>query len=152
MNANPSFMLPNAPTLILACSASSARCWRSTTRHGEWSDFGEFEDDAAKLRERDIGADRPGRAFDSFGSGRHAMSPQTKARDTEKRRFANRVADYLNAQIAEGRAKHLVLMADPTILGMLRDELSVRARAAVVYEAAKNVSHLGSPEIREYFG
>ncbi len=151
MTASETFLLPNEPTLVVACSAQSARCWRSTLRHGDWTLVKEFQDEDATLKERDIGSDRPGRTFDSRGSGRHAMAPPTQARDQEKQRFAKRIADYLNGAISAGDAEHLVILADPRCLGLLRNALSNQAKHAVVHEASKNLARLDATDIRKYF-
>ncbi len=151
MTASEQFLLPNETTLIVACSAQSARCWQSTLRHGDWKLVKEFHDEGATLHERDIVSDKPGRSFDSRGSGRHAMAPPTQARDQEKLRFAKRIADYLNAAVNSGDTTHLVILADPRCLGLLRSALSNQARHAVVHEASKNLARLDVGDIRKYF-
>lgn len=151
MSAAETFTLPNAQTLICACSASHARVWKSRTRLGEWELVAELSDEDADLRERDIVSDRPGRTFDRRGGGRHAMEPQTSARDHEKRRFARQIGEFLNGAIASGEARHLVLFAGPRFLGLLRGELSANATAAVALAASKNLTQLEASEVRAYF-
>lgn len=151
MPAKAPFLLPNAPTLICACSATLARCWLSTTRHGEWTLEQEIHDDEGTLREQEMVTDRPGRTFDRAGQGRHAMEPGTRARDHEKRLFARRVAAHLNKAIADGEVRHLVLLSGPKFLGLLRSALADDARQAVVFEASKNLSALDVEGIRRYF-
>ncbi len=137
MNATDSILLPNEPTLIAACSGRSARFWRSTSRRGDWQQVAEFEDDEASRREQELVSDRPGRAFDSLGGGRHAMEPPTRARDQARQRFAHRIGEFLSDAVATGEARHIVLLAGPKFLGLLREELSQSARQAVFYEASK---------------
>ena len=151
MNAAERFTLPNARTLICACSASQARVWRTLTRRGDWELVAELHDEDAGQRERDIVSDRPGRAFDSRGGGRHAMEPRTAARAHEKRRFAQSIGDYLNSAVASGDAKHLVLFAGPKFLGLVRAELSPGAAQALALEASKNLTQLDADAIRSYF-
>jgi protein required for attachment to host cells len=146
------FLLPNTPTLICACSATLARGWLSPSRHGEWSLELELKDEDATLSEREIVSDKPGRSFDRMGKGRHAMEPGTRARDEEKRRFARRIGDRLGKAVARGEADHLVLLAGPKFLGLLREELGREARDAVVFEASKNLSALDEADVRKYFG
>ncbi len=145
------FLLPNAPTCIVACAATGARLWRSETRFGSWALQTEMERPEAAGREAEFASDRPGRAFDSFGSGRHAMTPGESGRDHEVRSFARELADYLNRAVAKGEFRHIVLIAAPSFLGYLRAGLSGAARRAVVHETAKDLTGLDVDNIRNYF-
>ena len=106
--------------------------------------------DAAK-REKAFASDRPGRAFDSHGSGRHAMASSESGRRHEVRLFARQLADYLNNAIATGDFEHIVLIASPAFLGHLRTELSQLAKRAVVLAKPKDLTDLEVDEIRQYF-
>lgn len=145
------FLLPNEPTCIVACSAATARFWRSDSRFGDWTALAELSDELASNREADYASDRPGRAFDSAGHGRHAMSAPESGQDHQKQLFARRVADYLNRAIAANEVNVLVIIAGPAFLGFLRTELSEAARKAVTLAAPKNLSNLDEGEIRKYF-
>ena len=145
------FLLPNDPTCIVACSGTTAKLWLSTSRFGEWRALVEMQHPESATRERDLVSDRPGRSFDSFGSGRHAMSQSQTAREQELMRFAEQVADYVNKGIANGDFQSLVLLAAPGFLGHLRNELSSAATNATVLTASKNITSLDVNQIREYF-
>lgn len=146
-----SFLLPNEPTCIVACSGSEARMWKATSRFGEWLPLTEMQHPEAASPEAEFASDRPGRSFDSFGSGRHAMSQSHSGQEHELSRFAEQVADYLNRLLVAGEYVHLVLVAEPRLLGHLRDKLSRAASAAIIMEAPKNLTHLDADEIRKYF-
>ena len=145
------FLLPNDPTCIVACSGSLARLWRSTSRYGEWQMLAEMHHPESASKDSELSSDRPGRAFDSFGSGRHAMSPGTAAHQQELRRFADEVADYINRGISGGRFVKIVLLAEPSFLGHLRSKLSGVAAGAVILTASKNLASLDEARIRRYF-
>lgn len=145
------FLLPNEPTCIVACSGSEARLWKSTSRFGAWLHLTELRHPEAANREAEFASDRPGRSFDSFGSGRHAMSQSHSGHEQELSRFAEEVAGYINRSFASGDYMHLVLIADPRFLGYLRSKLSSAASGAVILEASKNLVKLDADEIRSYF-
>ncbi len=145
------FLLPNAPTCIVACSASDARLWRSTSRYGDWDLISTMSDPAATKSEAEFASDRPGRSFNSVGTGRHSMSPSESGQQHEMQVFARRVADYLNRSVASGKFAHIVLIGAPKFLGCLRAGLSDVARRAVVMEAAKNLSDFDTERIKNYF-
>jgi len=151
MGRRDDFLLPNAPTCIVACTTTIARLWYSTSRFGDWSILAELTNPAAADRESDFGSDRPGRTFDSFGSGRHAMVPREGWREHQTRRFAAELASRLNHGVASGEFEHLVLIAAPAFLGHLRAELSDATRRAVIYEVAKDLTGLDTDGIREQF-
>ena len=145
------FLLPNAPTCIVACSASDARLWRSTSRYGDWDLISTMSDPAANKSEAEFASDRPGRSFNSVGAGRHSMSTSETGQQHEMQVFARRVADYLNRSVASGKFAHIVLIGAPKFLGCLRAGLSDAARRAVVMEAAKNLSDFDTEAIKHYF-
>ena len=64
------FLLPNADTCIVACSAAEARFYLSERRFGDWRLLDSMGNPDATLREQELNSDRPGRAFDRFGRGR----------------------------------------------------------------------------------
>ncbi len=110
-----------------------------------------MRDPAAARPEKAFASDRPGRAFDSFGTGRHAMSQSESARDHQANVFARDVASYLNQAITDNDISHIVVVAAPKFLGRLRAELSDSASRAVVLEASKNLTNLDADEVKKYF-
>jgi protein required for attachment to host cells len=145
------FLLPNEPTCIVACSSAEARLWRSTSRFGEWRFLTSISNPSAANREAAFSSDRPGRAFDSFGAGRHSMSQAKSGRDHDLWLFAKQLADYLDRAIANADFAHIVLIAAPKFLGCLRNEMSDGARRALVLEAPKNLTDLNDSAIKKYF-
>ena len=145
------FLLPNAPTCIVACSAADARLWRSTSRYGDWDLIGSMSDPAATKSEAEFASDRPGRSFNSVGAGRHSMSTSQSGQQHEMQVFARQVADFLNRSVASGQFAHIVLIGAPRFLGYLRAGLNDPAKRAVVLEAAKNLSDFDTQAIKKYF-
>lgn len=91
---------------------------------------------------REIGADKPGRVQESGYSAHHAVETPDYHR-IEKTVFAQHLAHRLDAAIESGACKRLVLVAPPQTLGELRQALTPKARAAVIGEVAKDLTHLG---------
>ncbi len=151
METLKNFLLPNAPTVIAACSAAEARLWRSGSRFGDWTDVVTIQNPSASSAEQELVSDRPGRSFDSFGAGRHAMAPKESAQQHELKVFAKAIADRLNQSISNNTFEHIVLLADPSLLGLLRAELSAPAERAVILAASLNPANLGLEELRNYF-
>jgi len=145
------FLLPNAPTFVVTCDSAAARIFLTQSRFGDWIEIEVLTNPAAATRERDRVTDRPGRVFDSFGKGRHAMAPEETGRQHEMHRFAHKVGNYLNRGLTAGDFKYLVLIADPTFLGYLRQELSPATRRAVCYEVPMNATGYDARKLKALF-
>jgi protein required for attachment to host cells len=91
---------------------------------------------------KEIGSDRPGRAFDSAGQGRHAMAPSTDPQRYAKFAFARELVERLEDALHGARFQHLVLVAAPKTLGDLRELLPPPVKAKVVAELDKDLTHV----------
>jgi protein required for attachment to host cells len=98
------------------------------------------EHGAGRKMERELVADRPGRAFDRAGQGRHAMESRHTSREHESEIFARELGAFLDRGHDRGTYGELVLVAPPGFLGVLRRVLSERVRGCVVATVAKNLA------------
>jgi len=103
---------------------------------------------SSRLLEQELVSDRPGRAFDSFGAGRHAMEPPTSAKEIASGRFAAEIAALLESERQRGAYTWLVLVAPPAFLGQLRGALSGSVKALVSAELGKHLVALDAEAIR----
>jgi protein required for attachment to host cells len=90
--------------------------------------------------DRDILADKPGRAFNSVGNSRSSMEPQTDWHRFEKHRFAREMARVLDAAAASKSFDRLILVAPPATLGDLRMELGDATRKMISAELPKDLT------------
>jgi protein required for attachment to host cells len=93
--------------------------------------------------------DRPARAFDSAGTGRHAMDGGRNLHEEEEEKFLRRVAQHIGAAEKTGSFHHLVIAAPPRALGILRNHLAPAVLARIRAEAAKDLLAETAPELRE---
>lgn len=105
-----------------------------------------------KLPSRDIATDRPGRAFDSAGEGRHAMEPPTDPHRHEKQAFAHELADVLEDRRKRNAFDRLVVVAPPEALGDLRSEFSDQLRRLVTAELNKDLTKISIHELSDHLG
>ncbi|MGE4278037.1 MAG: host attachment protein [Magnetospirillum sp.] len=101
---------------------------------------------------RDVETDRPGRAFDSAGQGRHAMEPPTPWKDHEKHLLAKAVAGELKRAVGSHEMERLVVVAAPAMMGDLRAVLDPDVKRCVVAEVEKDYTHLPLPELTAHLG
>jgi protein required for attachment to host cells len=92
------------------------------------------------------GTDEPGRAFASVGTARSAME-QTDWHDQSERNFLKTLANRLDAALGRGEVKHLILVAPPRALGVLRQACSAQLREAIRVELEKDYVKLPIAEI-----
>jgi protein required for attachment to host cells len=96
---------------------------------------------------REIGADRPGRSFESVGSARHAMENPTDWHREQKRQFAQRVARAIGERSAAGSFDRLVVVAPAATMGDLRAALPDDARARVAAEVVADLTKTPPAEL-----
>ena len=90
------------------------------------------------LATHELGADAPGRAFNSVGSIRSAVE-QTDWHDQAERAFLVNLVRELEAALATGKTKSLIIVAPPRALGVLRPVYSHKVRNAVRAEVDKDL-------------
>ena len=115
---------------------------------------GSFDSASAHLRSRDIGSDRPGRAFESAASARHAISARHDLHAMEKDKFVRLVGEQLSAASAGDEFDELLLVAPPRALRQLREALDAATRAKLVgtleKDLVKTPDHELHPHVREW--
>lgn len=107
-----------------------------------------FENEAARLKTDDIIADRGGRAFDSYGHGRHTMTAEkTDPKQHIAEGFARQIAEHIAAEVHKGRIRGYALIAAPRFLGTLRGQLASRVPEEAYATVDKNVVGQGEDVI-----
>ena len=134
---------------VVVADRGVARLLRAHSPTGALEEFEALEHPEARLRAQALTSDLPGRAFDSKGHGRHAMESEVDPRKQEAIEFARRVADRLEAARLHGEIEHLVLVAAPEFLGLLRDTLSAESRKLVASEHPLNLVAERPEQIRQ---
>jgi protein required for attachment to host cells len=115
---------------------------------------GSFDSASAHLRSRDIGSDRPGRAFESAARARHAIGARHDLHTLEKEKFVRLVNEQLSAASARGEFDELLLVAPPRVLYELREVLDAAMQAKLVgtleKDLVKTPNHELRPHVREW--
>ncbi len=90
------------------------------------------------LSTHELGTDVPGRAVNSVGNVRSAVE-QTDWHDQAERTFLAKLAKHLDAAVAAGKTKSLIMVAPPRALGMLRPAYSQALKGVVRVELDKDL-------------
>jgi protein required for attachment to host cells len=123
--------------LVVVADESKAIAYTRASKNGPLQESRTFENEAARLKTRDILADKGGRSFDSYGQGRHTMSSDPKQHLAEV--FAKDIAEHVAADVHKGTCRGYALVAAPHFLGLLRAELASRTSTEPYATVAKNV-------------
>jgi protein required for attachment to host cells len=103
------------------------------------------------LKAQDIMADRPGRTFNSVGTGRSGYEYQTDPVQHREAAFVRSVAAALDRRYQQSAFSRLIIAAAPTALGDLREALSAGLRTALVAELPKDLTKLPTPQLERHF-
>jgi protein required for attachment to host cells len=115
---------------------------------------GSLDSASAHLRSRDIGADRPGRSFESRANAHHAVGQRHDLHAMEKERFVRLVADQVNEAADCNEFDELLVVAPPRALQELCDMFKPATRAKLVGTLEKDLVKTPDselwPHVREW--
>ncbi|ESA33193.1 host attachment protein [Leptolyngbya sp. Heron Island J] len=101
-------------------------------------------------------ADKPiatkGASNNLIGRKHHGNRHEKTTQDTEiTRRFANKVVQHIGAVVQNTASQHLILVAEPHILGNLRESVPNHVPSAMTTsELAKDLCRLNAHELHKY--
>ena len=101
------------------------------------------------LATHEQGADKPGRAFSAVGNMRSAVG-QTDWHDQSEHAFLTHLAKHIDAALAAGKVKELIVVAPPRALGMLRPAYSHAFKSALRAEVDKDLVKMPVGEIEKH--
>lgn len=133
---------------IVSANSSKATLFTADTPIAPLAELTTFENPDARIKQKDLVSDRPGRSFDSHGEGRHAMEVKVDPKEQELIRFAKSIADWLEQERVKNAFERLILVAAPAFLGLLRAHLSAPLDTLVTLEVDKDYTALRPEELR----
>lgn len=137
-------------TWLVVADNSRARIFSMETRSGPIEEIKSIVHTEARLRERNMTSDLPGRASGKSGGAGHAYQDETSPKEQENINFAREIANELDAARKDKKFKQFVLVAAPGFLGNLRNQMNTQTQKLACFELAKNLSHLDAVEIRKH--
>ncbi len=96
-----------------------------------------------------LGTDRPGRVHQSVGTARSAVE-QTDWHDQQEQEFLKALASRLDKAVLGKEVAHLVIVAPPRALGVLRKAYSQHVQGALVAEIDKDLASHPVPDIEQH--
>jgi protein required for attachment to host cells len=136
-------------TWILVARSDEASIFESRGRGKALTLVDHIEHPRGRLKAGELESDRPGRAFDRAGHGRHSLSTEESATDRVEHAWASELAGVLDRHRAQGAFEQLALIAPPHLLGRLRRALPAPTARTVVADLANDLSDPTEAELRE---
>lgn len=134
-------------TRVLVAHEAGARSFENRGPGKGLVAIGEVEFEDGRRHSGEFDSDRPGRAFDRAGQGRHAYEAHQDARSHAVAHFARELAHDLAREFHLGAFDQLVLVAPPRFLGVLRDALDAKLLRAVIGSVAKDLPRATPAEL-----
>jgi protein required for attachment to host cells len=143
---------------IVVANQSEARFYDSSGPASQLHAAGQLVNPDARLPDRDLKSDRPGRVFSSASSGNgrrgavahHGTGGEQSPRKHVATIFARRIVDELTKAKQDRKFDRLVLIAAPAFLGILRKALPESLQSIVTAEVAKDLHDPTDDEVREH--
>lgn len=104
-------------------------------------EIGRMSSPKARLHDRELASERPGRSYESIGGARHSVAREEGPHHREAVLFARRVARRLDEARRKDEFDGLVVVAGPPFLSLMRKELPRLTRARVAHEICKDLVH-----------
>jgi protein required for attachment to host cells len=142
--------MPKPIIWVLVADASRARLFQAERPEHTLGPALASELIGSNLPSREIASDRPGRAFDRSGQGRHAMEPSTDPARHAQEQFARDIVRLLDEKRESRSFERLVVVAPPQFLGDLRAVMPQQLQETVSAEVAKDLSKLPPHELRDH--
>ena len=134
-------------TWVVVADGAKARIFANKGSGSGITSVEERIDPEARKPTRDLGADKPGRSFESADNTRHAMASPADWHQEEKQKFLSELAAHLDTAVQQNRFDALVIVAPPEALGLLRKSLAGATAKRVQGELAKDLTNAPEPDL-----
>jgi len=137
-------------TLVMITNASAARVF-SYQAHEEFSLLKEFSHPESRLKGSELVTDRPGNS-NAKGGGHGTFVPANNPKQIEAERFAHELAGWLDDERKQNRCDQLMLVADPSFLGLLNKSLNNQTAQLVFKSLNKDYTQVVPRDLPEILG
>ncbi|MFA6051437.1 MAG: host attachment protein [Methylobacter sp.] len=136
-------------TWILVADNSRARIFTAETPSSPLEEIDDLSHSEGRLHDREMTTDLPGK-IKSAGAGGHTFEQPTDPKKHEADVFAHSVANYLEDAHNANKFKQLLIIAEPSFLGLLRNQLPEQIKRLVSFELDKNLTKHSAEDIRQH--
>ena len=136
-------------TLILVADNVRARIFTAETPSSPLEEIEALAHAEGRLHDREITSDLPGK-IKGEGNVGHAFEQHTDPKKHEAENFAHRIAQYMEEAHNANKLEQLLIIAEPSFLGLLRNQLPEQIKKLVCFELDKNITTHSVDDIRRH--
>ncbi len=133
---------------VLVADSSRARFFQGLSPQSELKEFHDMVNQQVRQKESDLVTDRPGKTHDDSGHMRGSNESNAKGHETEK--FAKDITHYLEKFANQNKFKKLSIVAEPRMLGRIRNSMGSQTNQRLLEEVTKNLTTSDEKTIREH--
>ncbi|TAN67890.1 MAG: host attachment protein [Methylobacter sp.] len=136
-------------TWIVVADSTRARIFTADTPSSPLEEIEDFSHTEGRLHDREMTSDLPGK-IKSTGAGGHAFEQPTDPKKHEADTFAHHISQYLEEAHNANRFEQLLIIAAPSFLGLLRNNLPDQVKKLVRFELDKDITLMSAADIRQH--
>lgn len=136
-------------TYILVADNVHARIFTAETPSSPLMEIEALAHVEGRLHDREITSDLPGK-IKGEGNVGHSLEQPTDPKQHEADNFAHYIAHYLQDALNENKFEQLLIIAEPSFLGLLRNFLPEQIKKRICFELDKNITTHSADEIRSH--
>ncbi len=138
-------------TWILVADNTRARIFTAETPSSPLAEIEALSHTEGRLHDREITSDLPGKIKNVGGIiGGHAFEQPTDPKKHEADNFAHYITHYLEEAHNANKFEQLLVIAEPSFLGLLRNQLPEQIKKLVCFELDKNITTHSADDIRKH--
>lgn len=135
---------------ILVANNTEARIFTTDTPSSPLEEIKGFAHTENRLHDREMTTDLPGKIKGGESKGGHAFEQPTDPKKHEAENFARHIADHLDTAHNQNQFARLLIVAEPTFLGLIREQLNEQVKKLVCFELDKNIVTQSAESIRSH--
>lgn len=149
-------MSKHISTWILVADGSRARLFQAGDHPGKLAQLKEWDHPASRAKNLDLVSDRPGRVAQSHGGphpghgSKSGMEPDLPAKEVEQEHFARTLGEELEKGLGDNAYSQLILVANPTFLGTLRQVVSEQVHKHLLASVDKDYTACTVKELQQH--
>ncbi len=137
-------------TWIVVADNVRARIFTAEAPSSPLEEIEDLTHTEGRLHDREMTSDFPGKIKNPGGAGGHAFEQPTDPKKHEASNFAHRIGHYLEEAHNEKKFEQLLIIAEPSFLGLLRIHLPDQIKKLVCFELDKNITTHSADDIRKH--
>lgn len=139
-----------ARTCVLVADSSRARLFIAETATSSLAETETLTHPESRQHTRELTSDLPGKDHDANPSGHHRMDVKIDPHKQEVINFARDIVDHLKADLSANHYKNIIIVAEPSFLGTLRNTIDKQTHKHVSLEVNKNLVKHSPEDIRSH--